>query len=95
MCIFGGCLYIKEQRDLSPIYVILNILFILACIALISVILLQKKSSQLGSSVAGMGNTETYADKNRSQTHEGKLELYTKAGGVILFVFSIVLCLIR
>jgi preprotein translocase subunit SecG len=80
---------------LSPIYIILNIIFIVACIALISVILLQKKSSQLGSSVAGMGNTETYADKNRGQTHEGKLERYTKIGGAVLFVFSIVLCIVR
>jgi len=81
---------------LSPIYIILNILFIAVCIGLTVVILLQKKSSQGLGSIAGMGNsTERYWDKNKARSYEGKLERYTKIGGAVMFVFSVVICLIK
>ena len=81
---------------MSPVYIILNVLFIAVCIGLTVVILLQKKSSQGLGSIAGMGNsTERYWDKNKARSHEGMLERYSKIGGTVLFIFSIVLCLVR
>ena len=80
---------------MSVIFIILNILFIALCIGLTVVILLQKKSSHGMGSIAGMGNSDTYWDKNKSRSIEGTLEKYTKIGGTLLFVFSIVLCLAR
>jgi len=80
---------------LSPVYVILNVLFIALCIGLTVVILLQKKSSHGLGSIAGMGNSDTYWDKNKARSLEGSLEKYTKIGGTVLFVFSIILCLVR
>ena len=77
------------------VYIILNVLFIALCAGLTVVILLQKKSSQGLGSIAGMGNTERYWDKNKARSVEGKLEKYTKIGGTALFIFSIVLCLVR
>ena len=80
---------------MSVLYIILNVLFIALCIGLIVVILLQKKSSHGLGSIAGMGNSDTYWDKNKARSIEGSLEKYTKIGGTLLFIFSIVLCLIR
>ena len=81
---------------MSPIYIILNILFIAVCIGLTVVILLQEKSSQGLGSIAGMGNAaDRYWDKNKARSFEGKLERYTKLGGAALFIFSIILCLVR
>ena len=80
---------------MSPVYVILNVLFIALCIGLTVVILLQKKSSHGLGSIAGMGNSDTYWDKNKARSLEGSLEKYTKIGGTVLFVFSIILCLVR
>jgi len=81
---------------LSVLYIILNVVFIAVCIGVTVVILLQKKSSQGLGSIAGMGNTsDRYWDKNKSRSYEGKLERYTKIGGAVMFVFSIVLCLVR
>ena len=81
---------------MSPLYVVLNVLFIAVCVGLTVVILLQKKSSQGLGSIAGMGNTtERYWDRNKSRSNEGRLERYTKIGGAVMFVFSVVLCLIR
>jgi len=80
---------------LSVIYIILNVLFIALCIGLTVVILLQKKDSGGMGSIAGMGNADTYWDKNKARSMEGTLEKYTKIGGTLLFIFSIVLCLVR
>jgi len=80
---------------LSVIYIILNALFIALCIGLTVVILLQKKDSGGMGSIAGMGNADTYWDKNKARSMEGTLEKYTKIGGTLLFIFSVVLCLVR
>jgi len=81
---------------LSILYIILNILFIAVCVGVTVVILLQKKSSQGLGSIAGMGNTaDRYADKNKGRTNEGRLERYSRIGGAIMFIFSLVLCLVR
>ena len=82
---------------MSTIYVILSILFIIGCTALITVILMQKKRSAGfgGGSISGMGTSETYWDKNKGRSLEGSLEKYTKIGGALLFVFSIVMCIVR
>lgn len=79
---------------MSPLYIILGVLYIAACIGLMAIILLQKKRSGGIGSVAGMGNADTYWDKNKGRTLEGTLEKWTKIGGVILVVFTVVLCLI-
>ena len=80
---------------MSVIFIILNILFVALCVGLCVVILMQKKDSGGMGSIAGMGNADTYWDKNKSRSLEGTLEKYTKIGGTLLFVFSIVLCLVR
>ncbi|MDR1559070.1 MAG: preprotein translocase subunit SecG [Clostridiales bacterium] len=80
---------------MSVIYIVLNVVFIAVCFALILLILLQKKSSQGLGSIAGMGSTETYWDKNKARSMEGSLEKYTKIGGTVLLVFSLVLCFVR
>ena len=75
-------------------YILLSLLYIAACIGLITIILLQKKRSSGIGSVAGMGNADTYWDKNKGRTLEGTLEKWTKVGGFIIFVFTVILCLI-
>jgi preprotein translocase subunit SecG len=75
-------------------YAILCVLYILCCAALMAVILLQKKRTGGIGSVAGMGNAESYWDRNKSRSVEGTLEKWTKIGGAAFFVFSFVLCLL-
>ena len=80
---------------MSPLYIILGILYILGCGAVVAAILLQKKNSAGIGSVAGMGDvSKTYWDKNKSRTMEGKLEKWTKIGAVLLALFALVLCLV-
>ena len=75
-------------------YVLLSIVYMAACVGLIAIILLQKKRSGGIGSVSGMGNADTYWDKNKGRSTEGTLEKWTKIGGAVLLVLTVVLCLV-
>ena len=75
-------------------YILLSLVYIAGCVALVTIILMQKKRSGGIGSVAGMGNADTYWDKNKGRSLEGSLEKWTKIGGALLLVFSVVLCLL-
>jgi len=77
-------------------FIVLDIVFGLLCVGLVACILLQKKRSDGLGSIAGMGNvSETYWDKNKGNSMEGRLDKYTKIGGAVFLIFSLVVCLIR
>ncbi|MCL2461242.1 MAG: preprotein translocase subunit SecG [Defluviitaleaceae bacterium] len=81
---------------MSWYFIVLDIIFGLVCVGLMACILLQKKRSDGLGSIAGMANVaESYWDKNKGNSMEGRLEKYTKIGGVIFFVASLGLCLIK
>ena len=71
--------------------VILTIVFLLVCVAMIAVVLLQEgKEGGLGSALSG-GAADTFWSKNKSRSVEGKLPKYTKWLAVAFFVFALVL----
>lgn len=80
---------------MSLLYILLSIAYILNCLFLIAVILLQKKrTSGMASMSGGTVNQETYWDKNKGRSLEGTLERYTKISGTIFFIFTIVMSII-
>jgi len=83
---------------MSPLFIILAIVYILLCAGLIVIILMQKKrQAGLGGGLAGMSSGSaggSFYDKNKSNTLEGRLEKYTKIGGALFFALSMVLGLI-
>jgi preprotein translocase subunit SecG len=80
---------------MSPLYIIMGIVFMLGCAALVAAILLQKKRTAGLGSVAGMGNAgATYWDKNKSRSMEGSLERWTKIGAAVLMVLSVIISLL-
>ena len=69
--------------------IILTVLFVLVCIALTVVVLMQEgKSAGLGA-IGGMA--ESYWGKNKGRSMEGKLERFTLIGAIIFFVGAILL----
>jgi len=69
--------------------VIVTVLYVLICIALTVVVIMQEgKSAGLG---AINGMAETYWGKNKGRSIEGKLELATKILAVLFIVISLVL----
>jgi len=75
-------------------FIILGVIYIVLCAGLMTVVLLQKKRSGGIGSVAGMGNADTYWDKNKGRTLEGTLERLTVIGAIVIAVLTVVLSLI-
>ena len=62
--------------------IILTIVFVLLCIAMTVIVLMQEgKSAGLG---AISGAAETYWGKNKGRSMEGKLEKFTKLAAVLI-----------
>ena len=69
--------------------IILTVVFVLICIALTIIVLLQEgKSSGLGS-ISGMA--DSYWGKNKGRSMEGALEKFTKFAAVAFMVLALVL----
>ena len=74
---------------MSALRIVITILFILDCLALTALVLMQEgKSAGLGA-VAGMA--ETYWGKNKGRSIEGKLEKITKILVVVFMLIAILL----
>ena len=77
---------------MSTLYIILSVVLALACLCMITAILLQKKrQAGFSGNVGGMSGDKTYFDKNKARTMEGKLEKWTKILGAFFMVLSLVL----
>ncbi len=70
--------------------VILTIVFVIICIFLAAVILLQEgKSAGLSGSISGMA--DSYWGKNKSRSMEGKLEKMTKYAAFLWLILAFIL----
>ena len=68
------------------IRIILTIVFVILCIAMTVIVLMQEgKTSGLG------GVAESYWGKNKGRSMEGNLEKFTKIAAVLIFVLALVL----
>ena len=68
---------------------ILTILFVIDCIALTVVVLMQEGKSQGLGAIAGAA--DTYWGKNKGRSREGGLVKATTVMGVLFFVLAVVL----
>lgn len=74
---------------MAALRIILTILYIIACIVLVVVVLMQEgKSAGLG---AISGAAETYWGKNKGRSMEGKLVKLTTILAVAFILFAIIL----
>lgn len=69
--------------------IILSIIFIIDCIALTVVVLMQEGKQQGLGAIAGAA--ETYWGKNKGRSMEGGLELATRILAVVFVVLSLIL----
>ncbi len=76
----------------STIIIILSVVEIIISIALIVVILMQSKNaSGLSGALGGMGQSNTYWDKNKGRSLEGKLTKYTKIFAALFIVLALLI----
>ena len=69
--------------------IVLTILFVIDCIGLTVIILMQEGKSQGLGTIAGMA--DTYWGKNKGRSMEGTLVNVTKVMAVLFFVLALVL----
>jgi len=81
--------YIVWRYEMGVLRIILTILFILICVALVVLVLMQEgKSAGLGSI---SGAAETYWGKNKGRSMEGLLVKITKILAVLFMVLAAIL----
>lgn len=69
---------------------VLTVLFVLICIVISVIVLLQEgKSAGLSGSISGAA--ESYWGKNKGRSMEGKLEKMTKYLAIAFFVLAVIL----
>lgn len=74
---------------MAALKIVLTIIFILVCITLVVLVLMQEgKSAGLG---AISGAAETYWGKNKGRSMEGQLVKFTKILAVLFMVLAVVL----
>ena len=73
---------------------IIMALYILDCLGLIIVTMMQNKDSQGASGTIVGSSTNNFYEKNKSRTREGKLKKWTIILGVVFIVLAIVLGII-
>lgn len=72
--------------------IILTIVFVLICIALTVIVLLQEGKSQGLGAIGGMA--DSYWGKNKGRSMEGTLEKFTKFAAVAVLALALVLNII-
>ncbi len=71
---------------------VLSVIFVILCIALTAIVLMQEgRSAGLGA-VSGMA--DTYWGKNKGRSMEGNLERFTKIGAVLFLIMALILNLL-
>lgn len=76
--------------------IIITVIYLIAAIAIITVVLLQEgKSAGLGSLGGSSSNSNSYWDKNKKHSLEGKFERWTKITAAIFVLFALALMLLQ
>jgi preprotein translocase subunit SecG len=78
----------------SSNFIVLSIFYLILCVTLIFIIILQsKRNSGLGS-LSGAANN-SYWSKNKKNSLDGMLEIWTKIGIFLFMIFSIIMSCVK
>lgn len=81
----------KEVPHMSPLMIVLTVLYSIFCLFLIAVVLLQSgKSAGLG---AISGGADTFLAKNKAKTWDARLAKITKWVAIAFMILTLVLVL--
>ena len=81
---------------MSPVFILLSVILFVTCAAInVMILMQQKKSAGMSAGITGMGQGDTYWDKNKRRSLEGRLESYTKIAGAVFMVVALVLNVIK
>ena len=75
---------------MTALRIILTILMAIDCIAMVVVVLMQQGKGQGLGALAG-GNGDSYWERNKNRSGQGRLKTITRVLAIIFFVLAIVL----
>jgi len=81
----------QEDFELSTLRVVLTILFIIDCVALITVIMMQQGKDRGLGAIAGMSSGDTYWGRNKGRSKEGLLSKLTTLMVIVFVVLAVIL----
>lgn len=76
---------------MTVLHTILTILFVIDCVALAVLVLLQEGKSEGLGALAGGNNSDTYWGQNKARSKEGRMERITRILAALFFILAIVL----
>ena len=79
----------QEVEYVSALRVVLTIIYVINCIGLAAIVLLQEGKQQGLGTIAGMA--DTYWGQNKGRSMEGKLIMATRIMAALFIVLSLVL----
>ena len=85
----NGCGHRKKVTIIFAILFVLTVIFVIDCIALTVVVLMQEGKQKGLGAISGMA--DTYWGRNKGRSMEGKLVLFTKILAVLFMVLAVVL----
>ncbi len=80
---------ILEEIEVAVLRIVLTVIFLLVCIALTAIVLMQEGKQQGLGTISGAA--ESYWGKNKGRSMEGALEKITKVLAVLFIVLALVL----
>lgn len=82
----------SEVRKVDILTNIVTIIYVINCLVLIVLALMQSKDdSGASSSIVGGGSSSSFYEKNKGRTKEGLLKRWTIILGVVFIILTIVL----
>ncbi len=80
---------------MTTVITIGKIVLCILCVFIVFIIAAQKPADDNPGAALGQGNTDSYANKMRARTVEGKLNRMTKIGGIAVGIVSFALVLMQ
>ena len=75
--------------------VILTIIYVIVCLSLIVIALIQTSEDEGASSTIVGGSSSSFYEKNKGRTKEGKLKKWTIILGVVFLILCVVLGILK
>ncbi len=83
---------LERMFSMSPLMIVLTVVYVIFCLFLIAVVLLQSGKSA-GLSGAISGGVDTFLSKNKAKTWDSRLAKMTKWVAILFMVLTLVLVL--
>ena len=79
---------------MTPIQLILTIIYVLLAVFLVVVVMLQSGKSNGLSGAIGGGSSDTFLAKNKSKSLDARLAKMTKWVAIVFIVLTLVICFV-